>query len=904
MSPPVTATPTPTPTTISPGISPGTSPSASGATPVPGVTPLAPGTPPITAPGASGSTPAATGVTPVGPPATPVAAGTTTTVAPMAHDDNFSAPPGALLAIPISTLLANDISSPSDGLQFQNATNALNGMVSVLPLTSTVLFQPSSPTFAGAAQFQYSIADRTGATSRATVHLTYSTGTGETVPMAAADNEMTGFNAPITLTTAHLLSNDTDTNKPPGGQSSLSVVDVSNAQHGMVSFDPTKGQVVFTPDQNFVGTATFQYVATDSLDLATKGTVSIMVQPPQITAQPDTVSATGNTATTIAAAQLLANDKSSAPGDSLHIASVGSAQHGTVALDQNGDVLFTPDNGFVGAASFTSQLADQFGGSAADNVTVNVTAPTPAPPPPPSSGGGGMATTTPEQTGGQEQAASTTTNIQQIQQIQIQQIQQVSVSPTVIVQQPPSNAQVPASQTTTTTTPAVTPPPQAVVFFDGTSQAHGSELWSFNGQTVGELADINPGSASSFPAQLAAIGGSLFLSADDGTHGREPWTFDGQNTRLLADINPGSGSSDPQNFTQVVTTPPSGSQVASTSSVYFSADDGTHGRELWVDDPNGNVHMVTDINPGANGSSPTNLTAVSGTLFFSANDGTTGQELWKVGSDGKPVEVANINPGSAGSNPNDLTPVGNTLFFTADDGTHGRQLFSLATNASNGQLVEQVINPGTGGAFPAPTGTHDLLAVGNTLYFIADVQGQGIQLFGETSGGTPRVLGTLPGSSNATLASVQSAAAGHDLYFAVFDTQGNSELARFDISTGKLTPNILPDQQSAPAELTAVNNQQLFFTTLNHTTIGNVQFRDLWTDNGQTAQRIELGSPFSLPQDLEAAGKSLFYADHGQLQMISTQGALTPTTLTVAGGQIYVPLDITAAHPETGMLGA
>ena len=42
--------------------------------------------------------------------------------------------------------------------------------------------------------------------------------------------------------------------------------------------------------------------------------------------------------------------------------------------------------------------------------------------------------------------------------------------------------------------------------------------------------------------------------------------------------------------------------------------------------------MVKDINPGAGGSSPGALTNVNGTLYFSANDGTHGFELWK--SDG------------------------------------------------------------------------------------------------------------------------------------------------------------------------------------------------------------------------------------------------------------------------------
>ena len=47
---------------------------------------------------------------------------------------------------------------------------------------------------------------------------------------------------------------------------------------------------------------------------------------------------------------------------------------------------------------------------------------------------------------------------------------------------------------------------------------------------------------------------------------------------------------------------------------------------------NGTAWMVKDIISGSSGSYPIFLTAVGNTLYFKANDGTNGQELWK--SDG------------------------------------------------------------------------------------------------------------------------------------------------------------------------------------------------------------------------------------------------------------------------------
>ena len=76
--------------------------------------------------------------------------------------------------------------------------------------------------------------------------------------------------------------------------------------------------------------------------------------------------------------------------------------------------------------------------------------------------------------------------------------------------------------------------------------------------------------------------------------------------------------------------------------------------------------MVKDIDPGATGSIPSYLTNVNGTLFFTANDGTHGYELWKSdGTAAGTVMVKDIDPGSVGSTPNHLTAVGSTLFFSA-----------------------------------------------------------------------------------------------------------------------------------------------------------------------------------------------------------------------------------------------
>ncbi|MCC6411121.1 MAG: T9SS type A sorting domain-containing protein [Saprospiraceae bacterium] len=89
--------------------------------------------------------------------------------------------------------------------------------------------------------------------------------------------------------------------------------------------------------------------------------------------------------------------------------------------------------------------------------------------------------------------------------------------------------------------------------------------------------DINPGignGLSDFKEALIPFQGKLFFRADDGVNGEELWVSDGttSGTMMLKDINAGSGSSAPDFFTVL------------NNKLFFMADDGAAGNELWVTD--------------------------------------------------------------------------------------------------------------------------------------------------------------------------------------------------------------------------------------------------------------------------------------------------------------------------------
>ena len=101
--------------------------------------------------------------------------------------------------------------------------------------------------------------------------------------------------------------------------------------------------------------------------------------------------------------------------------------------------------------------------------------------------------------------------------------------------------------------------------------------------------------------------------------------------------------------------------------VYFVADDGVHGNELWrTDGTEGGTSIVKDINPGGSSSVISELIVSNGILFFPAGDTEHGMELWKSdGSEEGTVLVADIVPGGVGSNPEGLNTNGETVFFAA-----------------------------------------------------------------------------------------------------------------------------------------------------------------------------------------------------------------------------------------------
>jgi ELWxxDGT repeat protein len=313
------------------------------------------------------------------------------------------------------------------------------------------------------------------------------------------------------------------------------------------------------------------------------------------------------------------------------------------------------------------------------------------------------------------------------------------------------------------------------------------------------VADIRAGGGDSTPSSMIAANGHLYFAANDGTTGSELWRSDGTGagTARIADINP-SGSSNPHNLTLVAGT------------LFFTADDGTTGNELWKSDGVSTATLVKDINASV-GSNPSHLVDLGGILLFSANDGVVGTELWRSdGTGAGTVMVLDIRAGASSSSPGGtgMVNLGGTAYFAANDGTNGRELWRSDGTAAGTFLVKDIETGGS--SFPG--GDSGLVVVNGTLFFDASDSDHGNELWKSdgTEAGTLLVKDIVAGATDSfpsELANVDGT-----LFFQACDADG-CELWRSDGTAAgtALVQDIQPGAvDSFPSGLTAVAGK-LFF---------------------------------------------------------------------------------------------
>jgi hypothetical protein len=173
----------------------------------------------------------------------------------------------------------------------------------------------------------------------------------------------------LRIPSSALLTNDTSANAAADpSQPILTITAVANPTHGQVGLNNGVNgiEVVFIPDANFHGIATFTYTVTDQYGLQSTARATLEIA--AVNDAPVTTGESGNTLEDTAVyfniADLLQNDidvDTATDGQTLSISGIASSKNGIATLTNDGRIKFVPDANFHGVASFTYIVSDSNG---------------------------------------------------------------------------------------------------------------------------------------------------------------------------------------------------------------------------------------------------------------------------------------------------------------------------------------------------------------------------------------------------------------------------------------------------------------------------------------------------------------------------------------------------------------
>lgn len=360
-------------------------------------------------------------------------------------------------------------------------------------------------------------------------------------------------------------------------------------------------------------------------------------------------------------------------------------------------------------------------------------------------------------------------------------------------------------------------------------------------KTLELAADINSGSVGSSPMYLTEYGGELYFSADDGSSGRELWKYDPLNgtAELVEDFRP-SGDSGP-NFLEVF-----------DGNLYFSARAEDEIFQFLYRHDGSNTERVTAL------TLPMHLEVYENELFMGAREESTGQqELWSYDVVGTETLVADINQttdDNVGSAPYFLVEYNGELFYSADDGVNGRELWRY--NVTDGALLAADIN-GSGSGLPQYLTVYE-----GDLYFQADDGSTGRELWKYSGGSANRITNLDSGTGNG-LTSSEIVVYSGKLYFAGNDGSG-VELWSYDAIADEVSRVAVSDLDPSGIGLMSTT----YFSILDNT----LYFGGSDGSAGYELYRYD-GSEVSLAAEINSSGDS------------------SPKHLTVMNGRLYFSAD-------------
>lgn len=166
--------------------------------------------------------------------------------------------------------------------------------------------------------------------------------------------------------------------------------------------------------------------------------------------------------------------------------------------------------------------------------------------------------------------------------------------------------------------------------------------------------DLFPGAEGARPSDLLEFKGTLFFVADDGEQGREIWKTDGITATRISDVSPAGGGN-----VHIL--------GATSNHFYFTTPDSvwaTDGVEVWV---LGAIRPYRALIRGA-----PYQTSFGDAIILKASTEEHGLEPWVL-ENGSARLLADISPAAMSSLPDDFRQVGEFVYFLAGESCCGRE---------------------------------------------------------------------------------------------------------------------------------------------------------------------------------------------------------------------------------------
>ena len=350
----------------------------------------------------------------------------------------------------------------------------------------------------------------------------------------------------------------------------------------------------------------------------------------------------------------------------------------------------------------------------------------------------------------------------------------------------------------------------------------GQELYVYDGTNEPTLvADINPGADGSFPEWLTEFNSTLHFTAVRPDTGRELFRLDGTTAVLVADTVPGTGSgtfglmatldgklfvpyytkalgwelhrlSDSGTALQLVVD--LDNEIVGSAphdlaihdgELYFAANDGVHGDELWKYNSTHGAALVADLTAGRYSTFFRGIGSFNGSLALGASYGTVGVELTQFDPATSTFSLlADIRAGSEGSRPAYLCPLGDVLYFVATPSS-GRDVLYEFSHAAGARQVDD-FSSGNSGNY-----ARFVRALNGSVYFRAQSSSVGAELYKYTPGvGSSVVKNFLPGSWSTD--PTYLVAVGDDLYFLGYASTNTYDRTLMKYSPATDTMQVVP----------------------------------------------------------------------------------------------------------------